>query len=81
MADWGSKGGAADERACFRHPDRVRNLVAAGADVTASARDERFDATALDGAGWTKQEAVADYLKSVISKAVDHNTDGEESRP
>jgi hypothetical protein len=45
------------------------------------ARDERFDATALDWAGWTKQEAVADYLKSVISKAVDHDTDGEDSRP
>jgi Ankyrin repeat len=32
--------------------DRVRSLVAAGADVTA--RDERFDATALDWGGWTK---------------------------
>jgi|HubBroStandDraft_6_1064221.scaffolds.fasta_scaffold1282665_1 hypothetical protein len=45
------------------------------------AGDEQFDATALDWAGWTKQEAVADYVKSVISKAVDHDTDGEDSRP
>src|SRR5258708_31991929 len=35
--------------------DRVRSLVEAGADVTA--RDERFGATALDWAGWTKQNA------------------------
>jgi len=32
--------------------DLVRSLVEAGADVTA--RDERFGATALDWAGWTK---------------------------
>jgi hypothetical protein len=36
-------------------------LVEAGADVTA--RDERFGATALNWAGWTKQEAVVAYLK------------------
>jgi hypothetical protein len=41
--------------------DRVRSLVEAGADVTA--RDERFDATALDWAGWTKQDAIVAYLK------------------
>jgi glyoxylase-like metal-dependent hydrolase (beta-lactamase superfamily II) len=44
--------------------DRVRSLVEAGADVTA--RDERFGATTLDWAGWTKQDAVVAYLKSVM---------------
>jgi hypothetical protein len=44
--------------------DRVRNLVAAGADMTA--RDERFGATALDWAEWAKQDAVVTFLKSVI---------------
>jgi hypothetical protein len=52
--------------------DRVRSLVEAGADVTA--RDERFGATALDWAGWTKQAAVVAYLKSVM-KAADHSGD------
>ena len=51
---------------------RVRNLVEAGADVTA--RDERFGATALDWAGWTKQDAVVTYLKSVV-KAADQSGD------
>jgi glyoxylase-like metal-dependent hydrolase (beta-lactamase superfamily II) len=46
--------------------DRVRSLVQAGADVTA--RDERLDATALDWAGWTKQDAVVAYLKSVMKE-------------
>jgi hypothetical protein len=46
--------------------------VEAGADVTA--RDERFGATALDWAGWTKQDAVVAYLKSVMKEA-DHNGD------
>jgi hypothetical protein len=45
----------------------VRSLVGAGADVMA--RDERFGATALDWAGWTKQDAVVAYLKSVMKKA------------
>jgi hypothetical protein len=44
--------------------ERVRTLVAAGADVMA--RDERFNATALDWAGWTKQDAVVAYLASVM---------------
>jgi hypothetical protein len=44
-------------------------LVEAGADVTA--RDERFGATALDWAGWTKQEAVVAYLKSVMRRPRD----------
>jgi hypothetical protein len=52
--------------------DRVRSLVAAGADVMA--RDERFAATALDWAGWTQQDAVVAYLKSVMKKA-DHGDD------
>ena len=47
--------------------DRVRSLVEAGADV--SARDERFGATALDWAGWTKQDAAVAYLKSVMNDA------------
>jgi len=47
--------------------DRVRSLVEAGADATA--RDERFGATALDWAGWTKQDAVVAYLKSVMKEA------------
>lgn len=38
----------------------------AGADV--AERDERFGATALDWAGWTKQEAVVAYLKSVATR-------------
>jgi hypothetical protein len=37
-----------------------------GADV--AERDERFGATALDWAGWTKQEAVVAYLKSVATR-------------
>jgi len=45
--------------------DRVRSLVEAGADVMA--RDERFGATAFDWAGWTKQDAVVAYLKSVMN--------------
>jgi hypothetical protein len=54
---------------CIRPPteatlDRVRSLVEAGADVTAR---ERFGATALDWAGWTKQDAVVAYLKSVMN--------------
>jgi hypothetical protein len=44
-----------------------RSLVEAGADVTA--RDERFGATALEWAGWTKQDAVLAYLKSVMKEA------------
>ena len=47
--------------------DRVRSLVEAGADV--SARDERFGATALDWAGWTKQDAVVAYLTAVMNDA------------
>jgi glyoxylase-like metal-dependent hydrolase (beta-lactamase superfamily II) len=47
--------------------ERVRSLVAAGADLTA--RDERHGATALDWAGWSKQVAVAAYLKSVMPEA------------
>jgi ankyrin repeat protein len=47
--------------------DRVRSLVAAGADVTAC--DERFGATPLDWAEWVKQDAVVAYLKSVIKEA------------
>jgi ankyrin repeat protein len=43
--------------------DRVRSLVEGGADVTA--RDERFGATASEWAEWSKQEAVAAYLRSV----------------
>jgi hypothetical protein len=50
----------------------VRSLVAAGADVTA--RDERFGATALDWAGWTKQDAIVAYLASVMKEA-DHGGD------
>ena len=46
---------------------RARDLVAAGADVTA--RDERVGATALDWAGWTKQDAVVVYLTSVMKEA------------
>jgi hypothetical protein len=45
--------------------DSVRSLVEAGADV--AERDERFGA-ALDWAGWTKQEAVVAYLKSVATR-------------
>jgi Ankyrin repeats (many copies) len=52
--------------------DRVRSLVEAGADV--AARDERFSATALDWACWTKQDAVVAYLKSVMKEA-DHGGD------
>ncbi|HEX3522452.1 MAG TPA: ankyrin repeat domain-containing protein [Stellaceae bacterium] len=47
--------------------DRVRWLVEAGADVTAL--DERFGATALDWARWTKQDAVVAYFKSVMKEA------------
>ena len=72
-----SRGGSGRGRRCdgsFRpskhsrgNLDRVRSLVEAGADVTA--RDERFGATALDWAGWTKQDAVVAYLKSVMKEA------------
>jgi len=34
-----------------------------------TARDERFGATALDWAWWTKQDAVVAYLKSVMKEA------------
>jgi hypothetical protein len=44
--------------------ERVRSLVAAGADV--SARDELAGAIALDWARWSKQDAVVAYLRSVI---------------
>jgi ankyrin repeat protein len=44
--------------------DRVVSLVEAGADVMA--RDERFGATALEWAEWSKQDAVAAYLRSVM---------------
>jgi ankyrin repeat protein len=47
--------------------ERVRSLVAAGADVTA--RDERFGTTALQWAGWSKQDAVVAYLESVMKEA------------
>jgi hypothetical protein len=47
--------------------ERVRSLVEARADVTA--RDERFSATALDWACWTKQDAIVAYLKSVMKEA------------
>jgi hypothetical protein len=47
--------------------DRVRSLVEAGADVMA--RDERFGATALDWAQWTKQDDIVAYLNSVTKKA------------
>jgi hypothetical protein len=53
--------------------ERARSLVEAGADVTV--RDERFGATALDWAGWTKQDAVVVYLKSVMKEA-DHSGNG-----
>ncbi len=43
--------------------DRVRSLVQSGADVMA--RDELYDATALEWAGWNKQDAVVAYLQSV----------------
>ena len=46
---------------------RVRSLVQAGAD--ASARDERFGATAVAWAGWAKQEAVVAYLTAVMAAA------------
>src|SRR5215469_10799426 len=46
--------------------DRVRRLVEAGANVTA--RDERFGATALDWAGWAKQNAVVAYIRTVIKE-------------
>lgn len=42
----------------------------AGADVTA----QNFGAAASDWAGWTSQEAVVDYLKSVMKEA-DHGGD------
>lgn len=47
--------------------DRVRSLVEAGADLTA--RDERFDATALDWARWNRQDAIVAYLNSVMTEA------------
>src|SRR5262249_38508953 len=47
--------------------ERVRRLVAAGADMTA--RDERHGATALDWARWSKQDAVVAYLRSVMAEA------------
>jgi ankyrin repeat protein len=47
--------------------DQVRILVEASADVTA--QDERFGASALDWAGWTIQDAVVAYLKSVMREA------------
>ena len=47
--------------------ERVRSLVAAGADITA--RDERHGATALDWARWSKQDAVVGYLRSVMPEA------------
>ena len=62
--------GRASAPAAYRgNLDRVRSLVEAGADVTAC--DERFGATALDWAGWTKQEAVVAYLKSVVRRPRD----------
>ena len=72
---WGSRSGRPGlcTRQAYRgNLDRVRSLVAAGADVTA--RDERFRATALDWAGWTKQDAVVAYRKSVMKEA-DHSGD------
>jgi hypothetical protein len=59
--------------------DRVRSLVEVGADVTA--RDERYGATALDWAGWTKQEAIVAYLKSVMRDADYTGADGLSSSP
>ena len=56
--------GPLHQAAYHGHLDRVRSLVTAGADVTA--RDERFGATALDWAGWAKQDAVVAYLGSVV---------------
>ena len=47
--------------------DRVRSLVEAGADLTA--RDERFDATALDWARWNRQDVIVAYLNSVTTEA------------
>jgi hypothetical protein len=62
--------GRASAPAAYRgNLDRVRSLVEAGADVTAC--DERFGATASDWAGWTKQEAVVAYLKSVVRRPRD----------
>src|SRR6516165_3036698 len=52
--------------------DRVRSLVETGADV--AARDERYGATALDWAGWSKQDVVVAYLRSVMKEA-DHRGD------
>jgi hypothetical protein len=37
--------------------------------VRVTARDERFGATALDWAPWTKQDAVVAYFKSVMKEA------------
>ena len=47
--------------------ERVRSLVEAGANVTA--RDEQYNATALDWAVWAKQEAVVNYLKAITNAA------------
>jgi hypothetical protein len=47
--------------------DRVRSLVAAGADVTA--HDERFNKTALEWAEWSGRNEVIDYLKSVSARS------------
>jgi hypothetical protein len=67
---WNSRSGRLDRctRRAYRGDlNRVRSLVEAGADMTA--RDERFGATALDWAGWTRQNAVVAYLKSVLKEA------------
>jgi hypothetical protein len=58
---------SAPEAACRGNLDRVRSRVEAGADVTA--REERFGAAALEWAGWTKQDAILAYLKSVMKEA------------
>jgi hypothetical protein len=67
---WSSRSGRPGlcTRPAYRgYLERVRRLVEAGADVMA--RDERFGATALDWAGWTKQDAVVAYLRSGMKAA------------
>lgn len=64
---WSSRSGRPGplHQAAYRgNLDRVRNLVEAGADVTA--RDERFGAPALEWARWREHEPVVAYFRSVM---------------